>query len=56
MKELLSSNGTYGVQISPQFTEEKSTKIMILGAAIALDSLLKTHSAGAKAAEEGEDA
>ena len=54
MKELLSANGTYGVQIAPPFAEDQQTKIMILGAAIALDSLLKTHVKGSKGEAESE--
>jgi uncharacterized protein YxjI len=54
MKTLLSSDGTYGVQISPQFAEDANTKIVILGAAIAIDCLMAKHGkhkAGGK--EEG---
>lgn len=56
MKELLGSGGTYGVQISPQFATDTKAKIMILGAAIAIECLMaKKHAKGgeAKGEEEG---
>jgi uncharacterized protein YxjI len=55
MKELLSSDKTYGVKISDAFANEQQTKIMILGAAIALDSLLKKEGVAGKAEGGGEE-
>jgi uncharacterized protein YxjI len=55
VKALFSSDGTYGVQISPQFGEDEKTKMVILGAAIAIDCLMAKHGKHAKGGkEEGE--
>lgn len=56
MKSLLTSDGTYGVRISPQFAEDAKTKMVILGAAIAIDCLMGKHGSGKAGgkAEEGE--
>jgi uncharacterized protein YxjI len=53
IKSLLTSDGTYGVQIGPQFAEDEKTKMVILGAAIAIDCLMSKHGA-AKGKEGGE--
>ncbi len=40
MKELFTSTDTYGVQIAPAFAEDPKTKMLILGAAVAIDCLM----------------
>jgi uncharacterized protein YxjI len=52
-KELFSSGQTFGVQISPQFAEDTNAKIMILGAAIALECLMGSHKGGKHGGGEG---
>jgi uncharacterized protein YxjI len=52
VKGLLSSSGTYGVQIAPQFADDNKMKMAILGAAIAIDCLMGKH--GASKEKEGE--
>jgi len=55
VKSLLTSDGTYGVQISPQFADDANAKILILGAAVALDCLMGKHGAAAgKGESKGE--
>jgi uncharacterized protein YxjI len=53
VKSLFTSDGTYGVQISPQFGEDDKTKMVILGAAIAIDCLMAKHGKHGKG-EKGE--
>jgi uncharacterized protein YxjI len=43
MKELFTSADTYGVQIDPAFAEDPNVKMLILGAAVALDCLMSTR-------------
>lgn len=43
VKELLSPDGTYGVQFHLQFADDRGATIMILDGAVALDTLLKKH-------------
>jgi uncharacterized protein YxjI len=49
-KSLLGGSGSYGVQIDPTYANDKTMKTIILGAAIAVDSMFKkagsTSSAG----------
>lgn len=40
-KSLLTGDGNYGVQIAPQFAEDATAKMLILGAAIAAESIFK---------------
>jgi uncharacterized protein YxjI len=53
MKELFTSADTYGVQIAPEFAEDPKVKMLILGAAVAIDALMSTQG-GAGAGGEGE--
>jgi uncharacterized protein YxjI len=43
MKELFTSADTYAVQIVPAFGEDPKTKMLILGAAVAIDALMSTR-------------
>jgi uncharacterized protein YxjI len=43
MKELFTSADTYAVQIEPAFGEDPKTKMLILGAAVAIDALMSTR-------------
>lgn len=54
MKEMFSSDHTYGVQISPEFADDQKTKMMILGGAVAIDALLRKHGGKGGKDEEGE--
>lgn len=54
MKELFTSADTYGVQISPAFADDEKVKMLILGAAVAIDCLMSTQG-GAKAGGESDD-
>ena len=40
MRELFTSADTYGVQIAPEFEDDPKTKMLILGAAVAIDCLM----------------
>jgi uncharacterized protein YxjI len=42
-KELFTSADTYAVQIQPAFAEDPKTKMLILGAAVAIDALMSTR-------------
>lgn len=42
MKELFTSADTYAVQIEPAFGDDPKTKMLILGAAVAIDALMST--------------
>jgi uncharacterized protein YxjI len=42
MKEMFTSADTYAVQIQPSFGEDPKTKMLILGAAVAIDALMST--------------
>ena len=56
MKELFSSAETYGVQIAPAAAEDPKAKMLILGAAIAIDCLLSSGGVAAVAGgDEGGD-
>jgi uncharacterized protein YxjI len=50
MKEMFTSADTYAVQIQPGFGEDPKTKMLILGAAVAIDALMST-SGGASGGE-----
>jgi uncharacterized protein YxjI len=43
MKELFTSADTYGVQIAPAFADQPTVKMLILGAAVAIDCLMSTR-------------
>lgn len=43
MKEMFTSADTYAVQIGPAFGEDPKTKMLILGAAVAIDALMSTQ-------------
>lgn len=43
MKELFTSADTYAVQVQPAFAEDTKTKMLILGAAVAIDALMSTR-------------
>ena len=43
VKELFTSADTYAVQIQPAFAEDPKTKMLILGAAVAIDALMSTR-------------
>ena len=51
MKELFTSADTYAVQIEPAFGDDPKTKMLILGAAVAIDALMST---GGGASDGGE--
>ena len=38
---LLTGDDTYGVQIEPKFADDKAAKMLILGAALAVESIFK---------------
>jgi uncharacterized protein YxjI len=40
-QSLFTGDDTYGVQVEPQFAEDKTAKIMMLGAALAVESIFK---------------
>ncbi len=46
MKEMFTSADTYAVQIAPAFAEEPTVKMLLLGAAVALDCLMSTRKGG----------
>jgi len=50
VKELFTSADTYAVQIQPAFAEDPKTKMLILGAAVAIDALMSTRG-GARGGE-----
>ena len=54
MKELFTSADTYGVQVAPAAAGDERTKMLILGAAVAIDCLMSTQG-GAKAGGESDD-
>ncbi len=43
MKEMFTSADTYAVQIEPAFAENPTVKMLILGAAVAIDALMSTE-------------
>ncbi|MBN9119438.1 MAG: LURP-one-related family protein [Planctomycetes bacterium] len=43
MKELFTSADTYAVQIAPAFADQPTVKMLILGAAVAIDCLMSTR-------------
>ena len=43
MKEMFTSADTYAVQIDPTFAEQPTVKMLILGAAVAIDALMSTQ-------------
>lgn len=55
MKELFTSADTYGVEITPAFAENTKTKMLVLGAAIAIDGLMGGKGGKAGAAAGGKD-
>lgn len=54
MKEMFTSADTYAVQIDPAFAEDPKVKMLILGAAVAIDSLMSTGG-GAAAGGDSDD-
>jgi uncharacterized protein YxjI len=40
-KSLISGDDSYGVQITPKFSEDHTMKIIILGAAVGIESIFK---------------
>ncbi|HEY1190249.1 MAG TPA: phospholipid scramblase-related protein [Gemmata sp.] len=55
MKELFTSADTYAVQIEPAFAEDPKVKMLILGAAVAIDSLMSTGSGGGGGGESDDE-
>jgi uncharacterized protein YxjI len=57
LKELFTSKDTYGVEINPAFAENEKVKMLILGAAVAMDCLMggKSGAAAVAAGKDGED-
>ncbi|VTR95781.1 Scramblase family protein OS=Xanthomonas translucens pv. graminis ART-Xtg29 GN=XTG29_00653 PE=4 SV=1: Scramblase [Gemmata massiliana] len=55
MKEMFTSADTYAVQITPQFAEQPTVKMLILGAAVAIDSLMSTHGGGGGGGESDDE-
>jgi uncharacterized protein YxjI len=53
-RELLSGAGTFGVEIAPAYSENATVKMLILGAAIAINAIFKKKS-GKGGGDEGED-
>ena len=43
MKELFTTADTYGVQLAPAFADQPTVKMLILGAAVAIDCLMSTR-------------
>ena len=43
MKEMFTSADTYAVQIDPAFADQPTVKMLILGAAVAIDALMSTR-------------
>jgi uncharacterized protein YxjI len=54
-RELFTSADTYGVQINPDFTTDKRAKMLILGAALAIDAIFKAGGGAAAAAGKEEE-
>ena len=55
MKELFTSADTYGVEIKPAYVDDPKTKMLILGAAVAMDCLFGAKSGAVVAAGGGDD-
>ncbi len=51
MKEMFTSADTYAVQIAPQLADQPTVKMLILGAAVAIDSLMSTKGGGSSGGE-----
>jgi uncharacterized protein YxjI len=51
MKEMFTSADMYGVQIAPAFSDDPKTKMLILGAAVAIDALMSTRGGGSGGGE-----
>lgn len=51
MKEMFSSADNYAVQIDPAFSEDPKVKMLILGAAVAIDALMSTKGGGSGGGE-----
>lgn len=43
MRELFTSAGTYVVQVAPAYSDDPRVKMLILGAAVAIDALMRTE-------------
>jgi uncharacterized protein YxjI len=54
MRELFSSASTYAVQVSPECARDRRAKMLILGAALALDTLFPKKGGGAAAGGSSE--
>jgi hypothetical protein len=52
-KSLFTGKGTFGVQIAPEFAEDATAKMRILGATIAINALFKKAKAGGKITKGG---
>ncbi|MBP3956546.1 hypothetical protein J8F10_14800 [Gemmata sp. G18] len=55
MKEMFTSADTYAVQIAPQFADQPTVKMLILGAAVAIDSLMSTKGGGSGGGESDDE-
>ena len=53
-KSLLTGSGSYGVQINPAYEDDETAKMLVLGAAIAVDALFTKHGKGGKGEAAGE--
>jgi uncharacterized protein YxjI len=51
-RELFTSADTYGVQINPEFAKDKRAKMLILGAALAIDAIFKAGGGGGSDGDE----
>lgn len=54
-KELLSGAGTFGVEIAPRCVEDTTAKMLILGAAIAIDAIFKKKSGKGGGGDGGDE-
>lgn len=54
-KSLLTGHGSYGVQIDPKFANDKTAKMLILGATIAVESIFKKKKGGGGGGDGGGD-
>lgn len=52
MKEMFSSADTYGVQIAPAFADQPTVKMLILGAAVAIDALMSKRGGASAGGDE----
>jgi uncharacterized protein YxjI len=52
MREMFTSADTYGVQIAPAAADDPKMKMLILGAAVAIDALMSTRGGAAAGGED----